>query len=142
MMNMIDYYIDLKLPQTKLRDITIYLPTGYNQKEQNIKLQTKGIHILKESLEQNFKVIVMGDFNCDLDKYYNVMDRQLKVTYQYRLVHYLHSHGFFDSHRKSESKPGFTWQRPNHTSCSRIDGIFFSSDLINQFIYTGSRLPH
>src|SRR5688572_17740724 len=135
-------YIDLLFKgKLKLRVINVYLPSSNQQKELSIKIQNEIMHLLKESIEQHYHIIIMGDFNCDLDEYYNIIDRQKSVRFKYRLVHYLHSHDFLDSHKKCNDNPSHTWANANKSIKTRIDGVFIYRNLVDKFVYTGIRHP-
>ena len=61
-------YVDLYLiGYHKLRVIVVYLQANISEKEERVKLQHEIITLIKNSNYEKFYMIIMGDFNTNLD---------------------------------------------------------------------------
>jgi len=71
----------------------------------------------------------MGDFNANLDKFYQSVAKHNKGSWQFTLFHYLQQRRFKDLQLMfsvNQSQPGLTFTSPQNGATTRIDVIFAS----------------
>ena len=121
--------LDLSFPRKRfLRIISIYYPANPSTPKHTIDSIIKQ-HIT-EALQQDWHIIIAGDFNAVsnpvLDKF-SLSKKVRKQTPSNQLLQYLNNLSFIDSFREmNPGKKEYTWQNTQNSS-SRIDQIWFSS---------------
>ncbi len=69
----------------------------------------------------------MGDFNANLERFYNSVSKHNKGSWQYILLHYLQQNRYSDLQQlfsKEPDQPGHTFISSQNSAASRIDVIF------------------
>src|SRR3990170_473844 len=128
-------YIDLQMKnRTKLRIFQIYLQTSNYDIKERLIIQKYLIEHIQTALNNNFRIIVMGDFNVNPDKPKN----ETKYKRQYQIIQNLKNLCFFDLfdtiYDINEHSPHNTWFNHSGSLESRIDMIWCSNNLINGLI--------
>ena len=74
-------YVDLYLKgHVKMRVIVVYLHANMSEQKQRILLQQELINLINESVKSNFHIVIMGDFNTNLDRYYELCGNEKKIN--------------------------------------------------------------
>jgi len=130
-------YIDLYLKdKVKIKIFVIYLHANPSQKNERLELQKELSTYISQALNKKFRVIVMDDFNANLDTYLSLIEKNNTIPWKHQFTHFLSMNNFTDLIEICHETPPKTWFEPNNT-CSRIDSIFVSADMIDDFIYYG-----
>ena len=80
-------YVDLYLKgHVKMRVIVVYLYANMSEQKQRILLQQELINLINESVKSNFHIVIMGDFNTNLDRYYELCGNGKKINWKYQLI--------------------------------------------------------
>src|SRR3989337_750696 len=128
-------YLDLQMKnKTKLRVFQIYLQTSNYDIQERMVAQKELIKHVQSALNDNYRIIVMGDFNVNPDKPKN----ETKYKRQFRIIQDLKNLQFFDLfdtiYDINERSPHNTWFNHAGSLASRIDMIWCSNNLINDLI--------
>src|SRR3990170_2384434 len=116
----------------KLRLMNIYIPPRHNTFRQHIQNLAKSI--VDDSIADNYDLIIMGDFNTNIDRFNHRVINNLSITgNRYDFLNHLSTHNFNDTSLKFDIHPTPTWNDQ-----SRIDSIFVSSSIYNQTLYSNS----
>src|SRR5688572_4973478 len=134
-------YIDLFMKgRIKIRIFQIYLPaTSTGMRDYTTDLYKYIIDNTKDALRINTRVIIMGDFNINFEKYDKYLKRNGYTHWQNKLFQHLQRLNMVDSiplfHDVTPTTP-FNTFTPNHPnqSPSRIDFIWISQNLIDESI--------
>ncbi len=80
---MIYIYIDLQLKnKVKLRIFNIYLHANNTHIQQSLTLEKEILDHIQQAHRRQFRIIVMGDFNVDVDNsYINKQHHMLKLNF-------------------------------------------------------------
>jgi endonuclease/exonuclease/phosphatase family metal-dependent hydrolase len=134
-------YIDLFLKgKIKLRIIQIYLHANTTGIQQEIKNLYEYIFILlKNSQKNHFKIILMGDFNINYEKYLSMYHSRGSHNWRYDIFNKLETYNLTETisffHNITPSKPYHNFfPKSSNKSPSRIDYIWISQDLILESI--------
>jgi len=123
-------YVDLFFKgHIKVRIIVIYMHADPTAKQQRQALQKQLIELLSSSQVAGYHTIIMGDFNANLERFYNSVSKNNKGCWQYTLLHYLQQHRFSDLQQlfsHDPDQPEHTFVSPQNGAVSRIDAIFTS----------------
>src|SRR5688572_1557454 len=128
-------YLDLQMKnKIKLRVFQIYLQTSNYDIQERMVAQKELIKHVQTALNDNFRIIVMGDFNVNPDKPKN----ETKYKRQFKIIQDLKNLQFFDLfdtiYDINEHSPHNTWFNHAGSLESRIDMIWCSNNLINDLI--------
>jgi exonuclease III len=128
-------YIDLQMKnKTKLRVFQIYLQTSNYDIKDRMLIHQELLNHIQTALNNNYRIIVMGDFNVNPDKPKN----ETKYKRQYKIVQDLKNLHFFDLfdtiYDINANSPHNTWFNHSGSLESRIDMIWCSNNLINGLI--------
>jgi len=111
-----------------------------SEQNQRILLQQELINIINESVKNNFRIVIMGDFNTNLDRYLELCNSGRKINWKYQLIQTLYRYNFTDLQHISQSTPLPTWFGPSNNT-SRIDAIFCSHNFIDEFLFCETQVP-
>jgi len=78
----------------------------------------------------------MGDFNTNLQRYNELITNKKNINWKYQLIQTLDQLNFTDLQQISQNNSEPTWYGPRKNS-SRIDAIFCSNNLIQDFLFCG-----
>jgi len=84
----------------------------------------------------------MGDFNANLDHYYQSVSKNNKGSWRYTIYHFLQQHRFTDLQlmfSADRTEPGHTFTSPQNGAKTRIDAIFVSPDFPFTPLYCHTR---
>ena len=117
----------------RIRIITVYVPPT-NRIELRKAMALVLTSFLEEGYRKGFKLIVMGDFNENMDLF---LDRKLSGrsinSHTHRFLNLMHRFQLRNSLEHHSSSPyAHTWK--NSSSQSRIDGIYISDPLLHESI--------
>src|SRR5215216_6331644 len=116
-------YVDLFLPgHIKLRIFSIYLHAKRNA---SVKI---------ERLKSDFKIILLGDFNANLDKYWIHINEGHTLHWRYDFYQRIFALNFLDLYDICHDSPQPTFFSTQTNT--RIDSIFASPNLISDFLYS------
>src|SRR5438105_4759310 len=90
------------------------------------------IKIIKEGLNEKFKIIIMGDFNSDAEKIQERINTGSQIKWQDKLIKYLLDLNFSDTDEIINKMHTNTWF--NNDKESKLDYIFFSEELILELV--------
>ena len=109
--------------------IHVYVPPT-NQIQCQKELATKLRNRIKEGHDKNFKLIVLGNFNENMDAYINIhANEQSTNTYNYRFLNLMNHYNLINAQEHHTKAPyENTWQSSSRHS--RIDGIYISNNLL------------
>ena len=136
-------YVDLFFKgHIKVRIIVIYLHADPTTRMQRQTLQAQIIDLLKSSQKEHYHTIIMGDFNANLERFYNSVSKHNQGNWQYAIFHYLQQNQFSDLHRlysTDQAHSGYTFILPQNGAVSRIDAIFTSPNFPFASLYCHTR---
>src|SRR5436305_6455254 len=92
--------IDLFLPAKKLKIINIYAHQAKNFASKGKGLTKFIMEHIKQAEENNFQCIIMGDFNADQHKYYQLLKKGKPVLAFYQLIEFLTERNYIDQSPK------------------------------------------
>src|SRR5436305_999075 len=128
--------IDLFLPAKKLKIVNIY---NYQQGDflRSGKAFAKYvIQHIENARKDKFKILVMGDFNCDASIYFDTLAKERIPPAYFSLIKYLIEHDFIEQHPVDSDNREFATHYVNNNPTSRIDQIWFSDDLLpNEYCF-------
>jgi hypothetical protein len=104
-------------------------------KQERIKVMNVIKSWIQEKIDQTRSlIIVMGDFNMNLDKYHEFNEKQKSIPWNFQLIHYLNNKNFADTVKISNINEKYTWtqNRQDKEIKVRIDNIWISSDILNE----------
>src|SRR3989337_421946 len=107
----------------KFKIINCYIPARHGPFRRHI--QHYVTTLLSTAITQNFKIILLGDFNANIDEFntHIINNRSVNNT-KFSLLNFLHSHQFIDTATTFNAFPPPTWNDQ-----SRIDSIFITFPL-------------
>jgi len=117
--------------------INTYLPADPNNNKSEFKSTLAMLNMIISEVEtKNYNIILMGNFNNNINTYY-------LTPYRNSLLHKLYnqflcSFWLIDTHKEFFEHPKFTWSKSSGAT-SRIDLIFTSSDILTH-IYNANSL--
>jgi exonuclease III len=121
----------------KLRIINIYLPMYDNGRAYHISLQNDILHLVSKSEDEGFKVIILGDFNLDPDKYDAKVCKGSIPSKKFSIIERLRDKLYHDVHPYHEHNDivhkFHTFA--SSTAKSRIDLIWFPVSMIDQISF-------
>src|SRR5215213_6433247 len=118
---------DLLFPnRIKLRIIQVYSPAT---SDPNIltPVHNQLISFINQSLQNNFSLIIMGDFNSDPVNVHPILTSSRLCPIKYKVTYHLMSKNFLDIASLFSDNPQHTWS--NGIQSSRIDQIWISPSL-------------
>src|ERR1043166_7616106 len=128
--------IDLYLPARKIKVINVYC---YQQVDYNAKGKTFNKFVMdhiKQAEKDNFKVIILGDFNADPATYLDALVKGTTPRSYFSLVEFLYENNYIDQHPKNQMNLEYATHYVGHKPTSRIDLIFYPDDfIINDFCF-------
>ena len=130
-------YIDLFLAgNIKLRVFSIYLQASVDSasKKDRLKLHKTILGHIKEGIQSDFKIVLLGDFNADLDSYWSYIDEGRNLPWRFDFYSKIFAMDFLDLYGVCHDTPQPTFLSKN--SRTRIDSIFASPNLISDFLYS------
>src|SRR3954447_25554977 len=130
-------YLDLFLSgNIKLRIFSIYLHAAKDStsKKNRIALQKEIIVHINSGLRDDFRVILLGDFNADLDVYWSNVNNNTAQPYYFHFYNEIFALNFLDLYDICHDTPTLTFQRGNLSS--RIDTVFASANFSQDFLYS------
>src|SRR3989337_839464 len=107
----------------KIKIINCYIPARHGPFRRHI--QRYITTLLSTAITQNFKIILLGDFNANIDEFntHIINNRSVNNT-KFSLLNFLHSHQFIDTATTFNASPPPTWNDQ-----SRIHSIFVTPPL-------------
>src|ERR1044072_3998900 len=133
---------------TKVRIIQLYLHANFNDsnKEAIKDIHTQLRNIIEEAQRNNFKLIVMGDFNVDPLKYKQSYHTHGTYHWKYQVLYDLEIKNLVDTvelYQNITVQHPFSTYIPNrqHCSPSRIDLIWISRDLVLETLNSNNYEP-
>src|SRR4051812_17126470 len=123
--------IDLFLLARKLKVINIYCHQQNDFPSKGKTFNNYVINHIKQAERDNFKVIIMGDFNADPHVYMQSLINGNRPHAYFSLIDFLHEHNYIDQHPKNESQLEFATHYVNQRPTSRIDLIWYPDDFIS-----------
>jgi len=130
-------YVDLYLcGHIKLRIFSIYLHANRSAatKTACLKLHNLILEHIKDGLKSDFKIILLGDFNANLNKYWNRINECRSLHWKYNFYQRIFALDFLDLYDICHDTPQPTFF--SKKSNTRIDSIFASPNLISDFLYS------
>jgi hypothetical protein len=132
----------------KLRIIQVYLHAHISSDSRNdiLDVRQKLLEMVNQAYLQNYKLIVMGDFNVDPKILYAHLDNGSNVPWQYNILHSLIDFNMHDTvdlcHDIDIRNPYNTYISVQHNqSNSRLDLIWISHDLTRELL-ASNNLDH
>src|SRR5215216_3530830 len=128
-------YIDLYLAgNIKLRIFCIYLHASQtsDSKKERLKLHKTIIKHIKDGLKSDFKTILLGDFNANLDNYWSNSHSGSPSHWRFDFYDQIFALNFLDLYDLCHDTPEPTFCVNNRSS--RIDTIFASPNLVSDFL--------
>ena len=123
-------YVDLFFKgNIKVRIIVVYLHADLTARLQRQAVQSQLIELLNTSQTAKYYIIIMGDFNANLEQFYHSVSKYNKGQWQYILFHYLQQYRFTDLQlmfSADQSNPDPTFKSSQNGAMTRIDAIFTS----------------
>ena len=89
----------------KLRVYNIYLYANPALKEERITLQNDILISINNGLNANFHIVIMGNFNANLDTYKKKVLNNNSIPWNYHLIHSLVNLNFIDLYEISNNIP-------------------------------------
>jgi len=136
-------YVDLFFKgHIKVRIIVVYLHADPSAKQQQQSLQDKVKALLHSSQLDQFHIVLIGDFNANLDRFYHSVSKHNKGSWQYTLFYYLQQQRFLDLQlmfSANYTHPGPTFTSPQNGTTTRIDAIFVSPNFPFTPLYCHTR---
>ena len=136
-------YVDLFFKgNIKVRIIVVYLHVDPTARQQRQVLQSQLIDLLNKSQTAQYHILIMGDFNANLEQFYHSISKYNKGRWQYTLFHYLQQHRFTDLQlmfSEDQTNPGPTFTSPQNGVTTRIDAIFTSPNFPFTPLYCHTR---
>jgi exonuclease III len=135
-------YIDLYLPgDLKLRVFSIYLHASQDatSKTNRLKLHKVIINHIKDGLKGNFKIVLLGDFNADLDTYWHNVNNNIAQRWRFDFYTQIFDLNFLDLYDICHDTPTPTFQKGSLSS--RIDTVFASANFSTNFLYSHIDTP-
>ena len=126
----------------KVRIIIVYLHADLTARHQRQALQAQIIEILNASHSAQYHIIIMGDFNANLDHFHLSVSKHNKGCWQYSLFHYLQQNRYTDLQLifgSDQTSPGFTFTSPQNDAITCIDAIFTSPSFSFAPLYCHTR---
>jgi len=132
--------LDLNFKGTdRIRIINIYINCNEREKSERESLIDDLKDLLIEGKKNNYRIIIMGDFNADAEKY----DKKgnIKNKGKYRIIQLLRNENLYDTHKMTNlnDEIDFTWNNSRDTK-RRLDYIWITENLIQDLIIT--RIEH
>ena len=128
--------LDIFLPAKKLKVINIY---NYQQGDflRSGKAFAKFVSThIDDARKNNFKIIIMGDFNTDASLYFDFLIKGRTPPAFFALTKYLIEHDFIEQHTLESNNLEFATHYVNNKPTSRIDQIWFLDDLLpNEYCF-------
>ena len=127
--------MDLKFKgSTTIRIINIYVQCNEKDKDKREKLFNELLKLIKEADQRKFHLVIMGDFNADMERY--IAKNKLATKGKYRILQMLLDKGLYDTQKVTcTDNLHHTWIRNENTQ-RRIDYIWISEGLIQDLIVT------
>ena len=111
----------------KLRIFNIYLQANNTHIQQWLVLEKEILNHIQQAYHHQFRIIVMGDFNVDVDNsHINRQYRALKLNFIYQLAALDLYDNYNLVHKDTFSKIHTTWSHPMQDLHSRIDYVWIS----------------
>src|SRR6266511_2846 len=136
-------YVDLFIKgHIKVRIIVVYLHADPTARQQRQALQSQLIDLLNSSQSAHYHTIIMGDFNANLDHFYQSVSKNNKGNWHYTLYHYLQHYRFTDLQLifcADQTNPGHTFTSSQNGAKTRIDIIFTFSEFPFTSLYCHTR---
>jgi len=135
-------YIDLLMKgRIKLRIVQVYLHANFNNnnKKEVLDLHAYIENLILKSYKENYRIIIMGDFNVDPKCYEQSLRTNGSFHWKYNIINKLYAQNMFDTvdfcQDITPQTPFDTYipNQQNQTS-SRIDQIWISEDLVTDTI--------
>ena len=128
--------LDLNFKGTdRIRIINVYINCNEKEKEERESLIDDLKDLLVEAKKNNYRIIIMGDFNADAEKY----DKKeiIRNKEKYRIIQLLRNENLYDTHKITNLNDtiDFTWNNSKETK-RRLDYIWISENLIQDLIVT------
>jgi exonuclease III len=117
----------------RIRLIHIYvLPTKQIQRKKELANELQ--KYLRDGYQRNFKLIVLGDFNENMDQFIEFKANGRSTnSHIFRFLNMLNHYRLFNSLETHLQAPyPMTWK--NNTTGSRIDGIYITETLLNESV--------
>ena len=92
----------------KLRIIQVYIQAHTLDKESRLDIDQYIYNNLHQAQQNNFKVIIMGDFNVDPDKLDHLILLNKKISWKYKLIQHLRGLNFVPLFMIIKAVPGRT----------------------------------
>src|SRR6266498_5252721 len=132
-------YVDLYMKgHTKLRIIQVYLYASLTHRSTETRALYKELETLvRNSTKDNFKLIFMGDFNLNYDKFHQLQHSAGQSRWQYSIMEFLQSQTMIDvidATNDLSLNPLHTFTSVVNNASSRIDYIWVSHDIITEVI--------
>src|ERR1041384_6941323 len=127
--------MDLKFKgSTTIRIINIYVQCNEKDRDKREKLFNELLKLIKEADQRKFHLVIMGDFNADMERY--IAKNKLATKGKYRILQMLLDKGLYDTQKVTcTDNLHHTWIRNENTQ-RRIDYIWISEGLIQDLIVT------
>jgi hypothetical protein len=99
--------------------------------------------LVEHGQRSNYRIILMGDFNVNPEKYMSHYNRSGKFHWKYQIIHDLMNHNMVDTvdlHQDiDDTTPHNTYfpTQPNHNP-SRLDLIYVSRDLVVDVLHSNN----
>src|SRR6266511_2341235 len=107
----------------KIKVINCYIPARHGSFRHHI--QHYVTTLLSTAITQSFKIILLGDFNANIDEFNShIINNRSVNNNKFSLLDFLHSHQFIDTTTSFNNSPPPTWNDQ-----SRIDSIFVTLPL-------------
>ena len=139
-------YIDLFLKgRMKVRIIQVYLHANFHSE---FKLEIEKTHryimdLIEQGQRSNYRIILMGDFNVNPEKYKSYYNRSGNFHWKYQIIHDLVNHNMVDTvdlHQDIDDTTPFNTYFPTQISHnpSRLDLIYVSRDLVVDTLHSNN----
>src|SRR4051812_14588420 len=91
-------YVDLYMKgHSKLRVIQTYIHANNIEKQQTLILYSKILEIIDQVQQNNFKIIIMGDFNINLIKFEQITKRGGAIPWKFSFISKLYNRNFLNT---------------------------------------------
>ena len=123
----------------KLRIIQVYVHANRADKIARLDCDKYIIQTIQQAHIQQFKVVIMGDFNADPDILNELIAEGKKFHWKYKLLAQLQQLNLIDTYRIFHNAEGSTWSDKYRSS--RIDQIWIDPDLQLDVLYSTLDCP-
>src|SRR3954447_8122251 len=133
-------YVDLYMKgHSKLRVIQTYIHANNIEKQQTLILYEKILKIIDQAQQNDFKIIIMGDFNINLIKFEQITRRDGTIPWKFSFISKLYNRNFLNTFSQFHDQLKPTWHSGQRSGC--LDHIWIFSSLQSELLYADIEIP-